>query len=252
MFWQSFRSFACVGASLLLLTAGWMSGSSSAAIIFLSESSVKLSTLINNPSAEMIAGDKRFTGFGYDFSGDMPNAEGVNVRPILDDLGDNDPATGNYGLRFQGAFLDLASTPNGSDALITYMVEATRPGYLISDAHLAGNPALLGPYGSISVTETFLPLGGSGEHTMRIFDDESAPTPKLVDWTYFNPPVKKLNVQKDILAKAVTVPGAPGSTVTLSFVDQTYSQIVPEPATVAMSLIAAVGITVCLRRRNRQ
>ena len=55
--------------------------------------------------------------------------------------------------------MDLASSQGGSDALITYMVEVTDPLYLISDAHLAGNPTLLGDPGLDQCVETFLPLG---------------------------------------------------------------------------------------------
>lgn len=235
-------------ALLLLATASWMVNSSSAAIMFLAES-VKLSTLVNNPQGQVVAGDKKFTGFGYDFTGDMPDAAGINVRPIVDDLDDTDPNTFNYGVRFQGAFMDLVSSVGGSDALITYMVEVTDPNFLISDAHLAGNPSLLGDHGSISVTETFHPLGQNGEYTMTIYDDESQPTPKLVDWTYFVPPVTKLNVQKDILARAVVTPGAAGNTATMSFVDQTYSQIrVPEATTLTLVLVSLVSLAGYRRR----
>jgi hypothetical protein len=243
------KSRFCRCAALLALSVGWAVTPASAAIIFLGDS-VPLSTLLQ-PDASLQVGDKIFTGFGYDHTGDMPDATGVNVRPILDDLDDGNPNTGNYGIRFQGAFMDLASSPNGSDALITYMVEATAPGFLISDAHLAGNPARLGPFGSISVTETFLPLGPNGEHTMTIYDDESNPIPKLVDWTFFNPPVKKLNVQKDIIAKAILVPGSTNATtVTLSFVDQTFSQVVPEPTTLLLCL-SGIALVMAGRPRRR-
>jgi hypothetical protein len=242
----------CFAVALLALAGSWLATPAPAAIIFLADS-VKLDTLLDDPNDEIIAGDKRFSGFGYDYGGDMPSPAGVNVRPIFDDLDDGDPTTGNYGIRFQGAFLDLASSPDGSDALITYMVEATLPGYLISDAHLSGNPNRLGPNGSISVTETFLPLGPNDEYTMSIYDDESNPVPKLVDWTYFTPPVKKLNVQKDILAKAILVPGSTeASTVTLSFVDQTFSQIVPEPTTLVLWMCGMAAVAGGRVRRNRR
>jgi hypothetical protein len=118
---------------------------------------------------------------------------------------------------------------------------------LISDAHLAGNPNLLGEFGSISVTETFLPLGNNGEYTMEIFDDESLPTPVLTDRVDFLPPVRKLNVQKDILAIATQN----SQTATLSFVDQTYSQVViPEPASLMLLVGACFGWAAIARRRT--
>jgi hypothetical protein len=236
------KPLLCTGAAALLLSVGCLVQSASAAIIFLGDS-VPLSSLVNNPQGVVVAGDKKFTGFGYDFTGDMPGAAGVNVRPIMDDLGDADPNTFNYGVRFQGAFMDLASSAGGSDALITYMVEVTDPNYLISDAHISGNPSLLGDFGSISVTDTFNPLGANGEFKMTIYDDEGHPTPKLIDWTYFNPPVNKLNVQKDILARAIAADGGTGNTATLSFVDQTYSQIkVPEATTLALAAVSLISL----------
>ena len=115
---------------------------------------------------------------------------------------------------------------------------------LISDAHLSGNPNLLGTQGSISVTETFLPLGASGEYTMDIFDDESVGQ-KLTDQVFFTPPVRKLNVQKDILVIATPL----SQTVTMSFVNQTFSQI-PEASTLSLSMIGLVSLAGLLRRRH--
>ena len=201
--------------------------------------SVQLSTLLV-PSATMVVGDKTFSEFGYSFTGDMPPATMVNVVGILDD-------EGNYGIRFQGGFMDFSSTIGGSDALIDYMVEAG-DGFLISDAHLAGNPNVLGNNGgSMSVTETFLPLGANGEYTLEIYDDEFSNTAQLTDVTFFIPPVKKMSVQKDILG--FTVPG--GGTATMSMVDQTFSQIpIPEPATSLLLIGSALALGYRRRRRR--
>jgi hypothetical protein len=192
---------------------------------------VPLSNLVNNAQAEIVVGDKRFTDFTYVKTGDMPGAGGVNIIPIKDDLG-------NFGIRVQGFFVDMASTDGGSDALITYNVESTDPLRLISDAHLQGNPVLPDGRGLIGVTETFLPLGAQGEYTMTIYDDEQKPVPKLVDWVYFVPPVRSLSVQKDIGAFAFAGFAAP----TMSFVDQTFSQIVPEPITLVSLISGAIAI----------
>ena len=94
---------------------------------------------------------------------------------------------------------------------------------------------------------TELPLGPNGEYTMKIFDDESLPNPVLVAWVDFKPPVRKLSVQKDILAIATQN----SQTATLSFVDQTYSQIlIPEPASVLL-VLASLGMIGLARRRMR-
>jgi hypothetical protein len=232
---QSGKKFVMGAAALLILSATWLASASQAATII--GTPVQLSTLVGNPTGTVLVGDKLFENFGYTFTGDMPSAAGVNVIPILDDLG-------NYGIRFQGAFVDLLSSVGGSDALITYKVTATAEGKLISDAHLAGNPNLLGTTGSVSVTETFLPLGAGGEYTMEIYDDEQNPdAPKLVDSTVFAVPVKSLNVQKDILIHAGN------QSATLSFVDQSFSQI-PEATTVTMALIGLVSWAGATRRKR--
>jgi hypothetical protein len=225
-----------LGALLLALSAGWLVSASHAGTILPSPAPVTLSSLLAQ-GATYTVGDKKFSGFSYLATGDMPGAGGINVAPITDDAG-------NFGIRFQGAFVDLPSSQGGSDAFIEYMVEALDPNKLISDAHLAGNPTLLGTQGSISVTETFLPLGPGGEYTMKIFDDESVGQ-KLADQTFFNPPVRKLNVQKDILVIATPQ----SQTVTMSFVDQTFSQT-PEATTITMALISLVSL-VGYRGRRR-
>jgi len=199
------------------------------------QDSVLLSELLNGGS--IASGDKLFDQFSYSATGDMPNSSGVSVIPIVD----ND---GNFGIRFQGSFLDLYSTDGdkGSDALIGFTVSATDPQRLISDAHLMGNPNLLGAdVGSISVTETFA-FDAAGAHQMNIFDDEGAGT-VLKDWTFFDQPRSSLTVLKDINAFAA----AQGS-VTLSFVDQTFSQIgtpaVPEASTGLLMLVGIATLAV--------
>jgi PEP-CTERM motif len=239
---QPIKPLAFVGAMLLTLATNWMIAQCRAATII--GDPVQLSTLTGNPQGQLIVGDKKFTQFGYTATGEMPGAAGVNVVPILDDLG-------NYGIRFQGLFMDLASSQGGSDALITYDVEVTDPRKYISDAHIQGNPALPGPgrHGAVIIAETFLPLGQNGEYTMTIYDDEGIATPKLVDWVDFKPPVKSLHVQKDIGIIAVAGFASPS----FSFVDQTFSQIeVPEPATLMLTLFGMVSLIGCARGRKRQ
>jgi hypothetical protein len=234
---RNFKKAAAVGCCLLLaLTLGSRPDECAAATII--GPSATLSSLLV-PETTLVVGDKTFSNFGYLFGGDMPPPTSVNVTGIID----ND---GNYGIRFQGAFMDLPSTLGGSDALITYDVEAGE-NFLISDAHVQGNPNVLGPIGSMSVTETFLPLGAGGEYTMEIYDDENSNSAQLVDVTFFTPPTKKLNVQKDILGLAL--PG--GGSATMSMVDQTFSQIqIPEPAT--PMLLFGTALAIGSRRRRRR
>lgn len=200
---------------------------------------IPLSQLVDD--GRVVVGDKEFTEFSYSSTNDMPSADGVNVIPIQDDFG-------NFGIRLQGAFLDSAGSQGGSDALLTYRVTALDPLYLITDAHLVGNPNKLGETGSISVTETFLPLGALGEFTMEIFDDDSHPQPRLADEVIFDEGRRSLGVQKDILAFAQQG----GALVTMSFVDQTFSQtLIPEPASAAVGMLGVVGAAIGTRRRRK-
>ena len=177
-------------------------------------------------------GDKLFSDFSYLATGDMPTAAGVNVIGITD-------ADGNFGLRFQGGFVDL---PGGgaSDALIGFKVTVTDPNLFITDAHLAGNPSVLGGTGAISVTETFLPTNSNSMVIGAIGGGSTV----LTASTVFATPVNVLFVQKDILAFAGT--GLPA----LSFIDQTFSQSVPEPSSVALLMIGGVGAFGVARRRK--
>lgn len=181
-----------------------------------------------NPSIQV--GDKKFDTFTFAGTGDMPPAANINVIPITD-------ADGNFGVRFQAAFIDLPGG-GGSDALITFKVTVTNPEpWRITDAHLSGNPNLLGNTGSASVTETFIP---DSPLVMEIHDNGSGQ--KLSDKVDFPlPGFRTLNVQKDILLFGGDAPA------TISFVDQTFSQV-PEATTAFMSVVACCGLVLKRRR----
>lgn len=235
---QPRKTVAAICSLAILWTVAAGASTCSAATII--GAPVALSTLLP-VGGTIVAGDKTFTNFNYSFTGDMPPAVNVNVIPIMDDAG-------NFGVRFQGAFIDTTGVAGGSDALITYTVTAG-PGRLISDAHIEGNPSRLGPLGSISVTDTFLPLNQVPPYRMTIFDDQNLGV-KMVDSTAFTP-IKSLNVQKDILGLAKINPQDPGnpSTVTISFVDQTYSQV-PEPTVCLLASCAGIGLVLTRRRHS--
>lgn len=173
----------------------------------------------------LLVGDKLFSNFQYTATGTMPTAANVNVTGIT--------LNGNFGIEIQGAFHDLNGT--GSDALLTYTVHVTNPNFEISDAHIQGNPTVVGGTGSMSVVETFLPL----TNRMTIYDNvlSSSTSTQLSDSTLFSPTVSTLTVQKDILATSGT------GLASLSLIDQTYSQVqVPEPGTLALLGIGGLGL----------
>ncbi len=193
--------------------------------------------LLIEEELSITVGDKLFTDFGYASTGDMPSAAGVNVIPIMD-------TDGNFGIRFQGAFVDLASSPDGSDALITYKVSVLDDSMQIVGANLQGNPALLGDFGSISVVESFLP--DVDTVVLEIFDDEFLGL-QMTDTTTLDDPTSMLLVQKDISAIAVGEQGE--GTATLSFVDQTFIQV-PEPTALGLLSLGLAGLALAGTRRR--
>lgn len=184
--------------------------------------------------------DKLFINFTYARTGDMPDASAVTLTPQIDVNGSGDPVA--WGIRYSGPFQDL---PGGgpSDVVITYDVLVDDPSRAISDAHIAASFSI--PVGGLgAVTETFLPDVGNA--TMVVYDFGTG-TQQLVDDIDFLPTTYKLlHVQKDIILTAGEE-GDGATPATMSFVDQTFSQI-PEPASLSLMALGALAL---LARRRR-
>jgi hypothetical protein len=69
---------------------------------------------------------------------------------------------------------------------------------------------------------------------------------QLSDSTIFSPSLTTLHVTKDILAIAAAEGALPARA---TVIDQSFSQNIPEPATLALSLLGVVGLAAY--RRNR-
>jgi len=202
-----------------------------------SSTSVPLSQLTSGQFEGVTVGDKIFTGFNYDPIGDMPAGSAVNV------LGFRDPS-GNWGVSFHGAFLDL---PGGgaSDAVIRFAVEVApgffERGFRISDAHLFLGGAGVGAGSSFAVDETFL----ESNNSMSVYTSTLGPgAQKLSDSTVFSPTLRRLTVTKDILALAGNNSALPARA---TVIDQSFSQT-PEPTALLLAVIG-IGSLGIVRRR---
>jgi hypothetical protein len=206
-----------------------------------SSTSVPLSDLVSGSVEGIEVGDKLFSGFNYSRIGDMPPATDVNV------LGFRDPA-GNWGISFHGTFVDL---PGGgfSDALIRYIVDIDpaflQQGYRINDAHIFLGGVGVGTNSAFIVDESFL----ESNETMSVFKSTIGPGgTQLSDSAFFNPPLTRLHVVKDVFALASNGSFLPARA---TVIDQSFSQIVPEPAVLLISMIGIFAVTGCLRKRRR-
>lgn len=207
-----------------------------------SNESVTLAQLTSGELMGVTVGDKTFSEFFYSTlpGDDMPAPEDINVFGFQD-------ADDNFGLSFHGAFLDL---PGGgpSDALLRFTVEvseeAAARGYRISDAHLFAGGLGLGEDSFFSIDESFQ----ENDATLSAYGTTlgGPKETKLSDWVYFDELYTKLHVTKDILAIAGDTRVPARTTV----IDQSFSQeIIPEPATLGLALIATFGI-ISTRRKS--
>jgi hypothetical protein len=234
-----FKPFAVVLTAALLFAGGVRS------------QAVTLADLINHTNGSngtITSGDKVFSGFSYSVSGTgLVDASNVNVNPIT--------LNGNFGLQFQAGW----NNPNSgttTDALLGFVV--TAPGPLIVDDELLGNPYTLAGSGtnsltgSVSIVETAInpsnvtisslsiqdsavynPTTGNTTHT-TISDDHSL---------FSATPYTSLTISKDMQFRNG------GLEPTLSYVDQTFSQV-PEPGVLGMLLSSGIAGSLFLLRRK--
>jgi hypothetical protein len=193
---------------------------------------IQLSDLLNGGT--FTTGDKVFSNFTYVPNGDAPPAELVKVT---------DEGIAANGIRFVGPFIDY---PGGtaSDALITFDVAVVEGSNMaISEVHLAANPAVLEGPGLANVTETLLPDITTDKLVM--WDLGPGKSQQLSDTIVLPHTYKQLSIQKDIILHATGDTAA----VTLSFVDQVFTQV-PEPASLTLLAMGLFAIG-CVRRRQR-
>lgn len=205
-----------------------------AAVTNANAASVTLDTLLSGGS--FTSGDKMLNNFTYTHIGDMPVASQIVVTSITD-------ANGNYGVRFNGPFVDLGGDGMASDGFLEFTVNVTDPNMEIIGVDLFGNPSVFGGDGVAQVTETFLPTITSQQ--LDIYDINPGGF-MGADSVTFSQGYTTLTVQKDILLSAGT-----GAAATMSFFDQVFvQQQVPEPASAGIFAFGLLGLLAKRRRRS--
>jgi hypothetical protein len=195
----------------------------------------------------LTVGDKVFSQFGYTAtSGDAPLASNISVGQIPPAGTD---AFGNFGIRFGLAGFDAPGNNVATDFLITYAV--TAPSALLTDIHLLSNLSIAGtpapgdvPFGHI--VETIRAAGNP--QIAQISNSVTATSSSLSALATFNPagPYTTIFVTKD-----VQLFSTPGAIVTVSFIDQAFSQV-PEPsAWLLTGLELSCGCVLVFSRRLR-
>jgi hypothetical protein len=122
----------------------------------------------------------------------------------------------------------------------------TQLGYKISDGHLYLGGVGVDVNSRIEVNENVSEQKGFLLHGFQSETAGGQVSQQLTDARNFIPPQPTLHVTKFITASAGTGSNLPAR---LSVIDQSFSQIVPEPATQALALFAALGFAVVGRRR---
>ena len=175
-------------------------------------------------------GDKIFGDFIFT-SSDFA-ASNIEINPITDAFG--------VGIQIQAGFNAMEGETH--DALLQYSVTAAGP--YISDLHLAFNGAIRG----LAVAEVVETVFDSQMNFLTNFFVSVDPGGSIYQSTvYFVPALQSLIMRKDI--QLITRDTEDFDLATISFVDQTFSQI-PEPNT-AMLLIGGIAGLCLIRWRIR-
>ena len=236
------KAWGAVVVCVLLLTS--FSPSSQAVVTNLTNGgSINFSSLVGSNAISVQVGDKLFSDFSFGYT-QLPTCSGPALTPASVVLS---PLINGDGFGF-GLQLPLIATDNEiKDVQIDFSVTVLDPKQLISDVQLSFTSSVSG-HGIADISESIFTNGfGSGQiGSVLSVQNPGNPNPITEDTAFLSVPQQKIWIEKDISVDANGT--CNNSWSMISIVDQTISQI-PEPSTIALSLIGFVACF-CVKRRK--
>jgi hypothetical protein len=188
-------------------------------------------------------GDKTFSNFEANLvisgngSAVPADLSGIAVMPIT--MG------GMYGVRLQGGIV-ATCTPNNCpitwDLLVSWNVSAASP-YLIDGVQLEFN-------GNASNTISFAEVVETVKVGQAVVGSGFVDNTNLSTFIALNGAYSAIRVTKDILLFAQTENEQRSARATISYIDQYYHQVVPEPGTYALIGAGLLGLGLLRRRMS--
>jgi hypothetical protein len=213
-----------------------------------------LQDLKDTGSTGVVIGDKQFYNFQYtgsptSGSNPAPTASQISVAETPPPIG---APSGDIGISFSYAW----ESANGlnEDSVITYCVHTlsgtTTPTMMIDGVKLNFNGATPVPgtgtdasLTNATVTEKVYDLKGNLLGGLSTFDDGKTSTDQA---SLTLAPTRDVCVSKDIIVHSAPISDG-GGVATISVVDNTFHQTVPEPASLGLF---ALGLPMLVRRRR--
>jgi len=191
-------------------------------------------------------GDKVFSNFNFTANqGTPPAAADISVVPIPPSGTD---ALGNFGIRFAGG-ASSPGTGGTTDYIIGYTVTNLGTTPLITDVHLTSNLSIAGSpqTGAFGTIVETIHAPGVGV-VAQLSNSVTATSSSLDAQASFVPPgpYQTLIVSKDIQLVGTTVAFA-----NVSFFDQSFSQVVPEPSSLLLMGLGGLGLMGYTWRRRQ-